>query len=344
MVEAILAERAAGSRTYRNMLVFLAPDKARLEELRDAARWYLAWKSVHDEHEELNLDGLERRQAETQTRHFDEAVTQRIGETFVWMLTPRQEAGKPEVTWEQTRVASNEPIPVRVSKKLKVEEGLIAEYSGARLRMDLDRVPLWKGDHVGVKELWSYYAQYLYLSRLRDSKTLAEAVQNGVASTTWEHDAFAYADAWDEATGRYVGLIAGGVPSVLVDGVSVVVKPEAARRQLDAEARAREPQAEPTGKPEPAPDGEPGAPTPREEAAVRRFFGVKTLDAQRVSRDADQVAAEVVRHLVSLVDADVEVKLEISANVPTGVPDDVVRTVTENAKTLKFEQHGFESD
>jgi hypothetical protein len=93
-------------------------------------------------------------------------------------------------------------------------------------------VPLWKGDHVGVKELWSYYAQYLYLSRLRDSKSLAEAVQNGVASTTWEHDAFAYADAWDEAAGRYAGLMAGGVPSVLVDGVSVVVKPEAARRGL----------------------------------------------------------------------------------------------------------------
>ena len=38
---------------------------------------------------------------------------------------------------------------------------------------------------------------------------------------TWEQDAFAYADAWDEAAGRYVGLVAGSVPSVLVDGVSV---------------------------------------------------------------------------------------------------------------------------
>jgi hypothetical protein len=343
MVDAILAERAAGPRTYRNMLVFVAPDKARLEELRDAARWHLAWKSVHDESEELNLDALERRQAETQTRHFDEAVTQRIGETFIWMLTPRQDAGKPEVSWEQTRVSGTEPIPVRVSKKLKVEEGLIGEYSGARLRMDLDRVPLWKDDHIGVKELWSYYAQYLYLSRLRDSKSLAEAVQNGVASTTWEQDAFAYADAWDEAAGRYVGLVAGSVPSVLVDGVSVVVKPEAARRQLDEEAPVSGPNGEPAPGPAPAPGpGEPAPPEPREEAIVRRFFGVKTLDPQRVSRDADQVGAEIVKHLVGLVGADVEVKLEISANVQDGVPDDVVRTVTENAKTLKFDQHGFE--
>ena len=35
-------------------------------------------------------------------------------------------------------------------------------------------------------------------------------------------------------------------------------------------------------------------------------------------------------------------KLEISAEVPSGVPEDVARTVTENAKTLKFDQHGFE--
>ena len=41
-------------------------------------------------------------------------------------------------------------------------------------------------------------------------------------------------------------------------------------------------------------------------------------------------------------DADVEVQARDHRDVPDGVPDDVVRTVTENAKTLKFEQHGFE--
>jgi len=53
----------------------------------------------------------------------------------------------------------------------------MAGRAGTGLDLDLDRVPLWKDDHVGVKELWSYYAQYLYLSRLRDSRVLAEAVQ-----------------------------------------------------------------------------------------------------------------------------------------------------------------------
>ena len=209
MVDAILVERAAGPRVNRNMLVFVAPDKARLEELRDGARSFLAWASVVGDHEELNLDAQQRRHAETQRRQFDETVTQRIGESFVWLLTPRQEAGKSEVTWEQTRVTGQEPIPVRVSRKLALEEGLITEYSGARLRMDLDRVPLWPDNHVGSKELWSYYAQYLYLPRLRDRMVLPRAIEQGVGSLSWEQEAFAYADAYDEEAGRYRGLVAG---------------------------------------------------------------------------------------------------------------------------------------
>jgi predicted AAA+ superfamily ATPase len=344
MVETILNERASGPRAYRNMLVFVAPDKARLEELREAARSFLAWKSILDEHEELNLDAQQRRHADTQRKHFDEATEQRIDETFTWLMTPRQDPGSAEIEWEQTRVGGGEPIPLRVSKKLKVEEGLITEYAGARLRMDLDRIPLWKDDHVGVKELFTYYAQYPYLSRLRDSRVLASAIENGVSSLNWEQDTFAYADAWDGKADRYVGLVAGGHARALVDDASVVVKPEAARRQLD---ETPEPAAEPPPAGGPAPAPGPGEPSPLPSPAaklVRRFYGVKSLDPQRVSRDADQIANEVIKHLVALVDANVEIKLEISADVPTGVPDNVVRTVTENAKTLKFEQHGFEED
>jgi hypothetical protein len=47
---------------------------------------------------------------------------------------------------------------------------------------------------------------------------------------------------------------------------------------------------------------------------------------------------------VGLVGANVAVRLEVTAEVPEGVPDDVARTVTENAKTLKFDQHGFERE
>lgn len=40
----------------------------------------------------------------------------------------------------------------------------------------------------------------------------------------------------------------------------------------------------------------------------------------------------------------VSVTLEIEADIPAGVPDDVVRTVTENARTLKSRSQGFETE
>jgi hypothetical protein len=38
------------------------------------------------------------------------------------------------------------------------------------------------------------------------------------------------------------------------------------------------------------------------------------------------------------------VTLEIAAHVPDGTPDNVVRTVTENSRTLKFDSAGFEEE
>jgi len=57
---------------------------------------------------------------------------------------------------------------------------------------------------------------------------------------------------------------------------------------------------------------------------------------------AGQIAEAVVQHLVGLVGSKVEVRLEIHAEVPDGTPDNVVRTVTESCRTLKFDGHGFE--
>ena len=74
----------------------------------------------------------------------------------------------------------------------------------------------------------------------------------------------------------------------------------------------------------------------------RRFHGAVSLEPTRLSRDAGKIAEEVVQHLAGLVGATVEVNLEIQAEVPGGVPDNVVRIVTENCRTLRFKTQGFE--
>lgn len=63
-----------------------------------------------------------------------------------------------------------------------------------------------------------------------------------------------------------------------------------------------------------------------------------------MGRDAGRTAEEVIAHLSGLVGADVTVTLEIQAEVPSGASDNVVRTVTENCRTLKFSDHGFERE
>jgi len=68
------------------------------------------------------------------------------------------------------------------------------------------------------------------------------------------------------------------------------------------------------------------------------------LDPTRVGRDAGRIAEEVIAHLAGLTGAQVNVTLEIEAVIPSGAPEHVVRTVTENSRTLKFESHGFENE
>ena len=69
-----------------------------------------------------------------------------------------------------------------------------------------------------------------------------------------------------------------------------------------------------------------------------------TLDPTRVGRDASRIADEVIAHLSGQVGAEVEVTLEIEATLPDGASDQIVRTVTENSRTLKFTSHGFEDE
>ncbi len=77
---------------------------------------------------------------------------------------------------------------------------------------------------------------------------------------------------------------------------------------------------------------------------MRRFHGSVSLDPGRLGRDAGRIAEEIVQHLATQRDARVTLTLEIEAELPEGAPDHVVRTVTENARTLKFRNQGFEEE
>ena len=74
----------------------------------------------------------------------------------------------------------------------------------------------------------------------------------------------------------------------------------------------------------------------------RRFHGSVDLDPERVGRDASRIADEIITHLAGLMHTNVRVTLEIAADFPDGFPDQIIRTVTENGRTLRFSDLDFE--
>jgi len=342
----VLESRGNSPRLYKNTLAFLAVDKTRLQDLDEAVRKYLAWESIVAEKETLNLDPYQVKQAEMQRGTADTVVTARIPEAYQWLLVPVQDKPQSSVEWQSFRLTGSDSLAARASKKLRNDELLLPGFAPSRLRMELDSVPLWRGDSVAIKQLVEDFARYLYLPRLKDSSVLLGAIREGLGLLTWEKDSFAYADSYDESAGRYRGLRGGQqVSSVDADAPGLLVKSEIARKQLDAETRP-EP-TPPVDGPAPIPPGpglEPVPPTPAESAKPKRFHGSVELDPTRVGRDAGRIADEVISHLSGLVGANVKVTLEIEAEIPNGAPDNVVRTVTENGRTLKFKNQGFEKE
>jgi hypothetical protein len=268
------------------------------------------------------------------------------------LLVPGQADPQAALEWQETRLQGQDPLAVRAAKKLKNDGLLITQYAGTLLRLELDRVPLWRGDHVSLKQLAEDFALYLYLPRLQDAAVLMGAIRDGVGLLTWQQETFAYAEGWDAEQQRYRGLRAGQIGSVTLEGESVLVKPEVAARQLaEDQAKAQTTTTSMVGQPYPPTGGQTGVGHAADGATVnvqpvstspKRFFGSVALDPTRVGRDAGKIAEEVIQHLAGLMGSQVEITLEIHVEIPDGTPDHIVRTVTENCRTLRFKAHGFE--
>ncbi len=348
----ILQNRGNSPRYFKNSLAFLAADKARLEDVAEAARLYLAWDSIWREREALNLDPFQSHQTESQRKQADSAVDARIREAFIWLLTPYQKEPMSPVEFLETRLQGQDAPAEMASRKMINDGNLMVQCSATNLKLALDRY-LWKDvQHLNVKKLWEYLASYVYLPRLKDSSVLIRAIQEGVSHTGWER-LFAYAEGYDETKGEYLGLKAAQNTSVILDGRSVLVKPEPALEQLRLVREKSQEFLTPPGEYHPfrfpagtkKPGDSPGAP-PAEplKKQPRRFHGSVSLDPMKTSSSAGKVAEEVIQHLSALMGADVKITLEIQVRLDSGFPDHVVRTVTENCATLKFTHFEFEEE
>jgi hypothetical protein len=336
-------------RLNRNLLVFCAASEARLAELRTAARQHLAWKSILEDHqhEKIELTKGDEAQAKSKITETDETVTQRIAETYVHVLVPEQTPGTREIRWHQTKPTGAGIIAERIARKLESEERLITGYGGTRVRMDLDRIPLWSeaGD-ITVDALWKAYCQFPYLPRLASFQVLAGAISDGVSKLDWQTETFAYAEGNDGT--RWVGLVTAQHVTARPGGF--VIRPDVATEQLDAESKPPEvgdgdkPTKggnRPGGGTGGGPDKVDVVTVPKVVSYPTSFYGQFSLDSVRAIRQLEEILRNVVEHLSSADGSAVELTLEINAK-STGYDDRVRRTVSENAINLGAKGQEFE--
>jgi len=236
-------------------------------------------------------------------------------------------------------------IPAGVYAKA-TGDGIAKEKLGGEA-LWLHLKPLWPEDapHLQVSKVAEWFASYVYLPKLRDRVVLETAIRDALAKLD---PAFAYAAAFDEAHGKYVGLLWQTAPSEAMPSSAVLARPDVALAQL----RPATPVVPPPG---PEIGGEPpvtggvapttGAPSGSSpKPQPRRFYGSVEIDMLRPVKVFDSILNAVVMELQRTKGAKVTVTLEIEATAGEGFAEADIGIVRDNARQLKFkaESTGFE--
>ncbi len=361
-----IESKGASQRIHRNTLVFLLADNSELESLEAATRSYLGWKRVQATSDSLNLSAQQRKQTDDWVGRLDQTVSDRIRDTFVWAVYPEQfDPTKPfELIADRVPDSRGRSLAERVGTKLGREDQLVTDFGapilGATLHNELGA--LWRdAGEISVGELWGYFTRYTYLPRLVRREVLDGAIQQALTTVLVDSERFGIAAGKDTDTGRYRRLV---VPpdsnaSIQVTNSTLLVDADKAQEQVDADrAAAREAAARQTedgaegvgpvdfawtGTSRPTADSDALSPAESAlEAALARFFGSVKIDPDRYSRDIGNVTREVIDRL-SGAGARLEITIDIQATKPEGFDEAEVRTISENARVLKFDpSSGFE--
>ncbi|MDJ1466189.1 DUF499 domain-containing protein [Xanthocytophaga flava] len=348
----ILNAKGTSQRVYRNTLIFLTPDKTRLEELKQAVKLYLAWKSIVTDKDLLNLDPYQANQADSKRKSGLETIKLRLPETFVWILTPYQEVGGATVLWDESKMngSNQEAYLSRVLKKLTTQSQLYNDFASSELRINLDRIPLWRGNDVSISQLREDFARYLYLPKLLSVHLLQQAIEFGLSLASWHKDSFAFAESFDDENKRYRGLRAGTTTMTNMDGNGLLVKADIALNQLDREREEFEAKKKANAgsvtypssdKDETDTDKTTNEPILKTTKKTR-FYGHIEADASRFFRSTDDIEKEILKHFVAISGTDVKITIHIEASNEAGFTQDIERTIRENGNTLGFVQVEFD--
>lgn len=330
----ILRKRGDVPRVYQNALVFLAADARGIDNLKEAMRLYLAWDSIHQQSEQLDLRHSDIALARRNRGEAEQTMKTRLRETWCYLIYPARESAQVGVEWTIRRISTQDSPLDQASKKLTSDNALFQELGPHSLDRHLQNI--WNDrPHLPLKELWEYMNRYIYLPRLKDQSVLISAVRSAIGDTV--AGPFAYAEFFDEETNKYRGLViqGGERAPVVIDNHSVIIKAEVAKRVSEPEPDSYTPSPTEAG-------GKEGTDTPDSgpevtvEKKPTRFTGTVIIKPQRPAQHISDIFDNIVDQLTGLPGSKVSLTLEIEAEVPEGFDKSKVRTLDENAQTLGF--------
>jgi predicted AAA+ superfamily ATPase len=341
----VMEHRGPTQRRNRNRLAFLAPDQAALDDVQIVVRKKLAWASiVRDARGLLQLPPAQEDEAKKRLAEQEKAAVNAVRRGWKHVLLPQEvQPASPNAARGfdlETVVLSNranDPEPLaQVAWRRCEGDGLIVSRLGV---LDNDLGKVWPNQpHVSVRQLRDWFAQFPYLSKLRDPQVLAKAISEALARADTK---YAIADRFDEGKDEYVGLKLGKLLEINFNSEMVLVRREAAEAQLAREAPRR---------PEPPGGGGTGVypppppPPPPAERLSRRFYAKVTLDPNRPTPQVSNIAQSILSELDRVRGAKISVTLDIHAETPDGFPKDVETVVRDNATSLRITDFGFEGE
>ena len=325
----ILSNRGHAPRINRNMLVFLAADARGVGILMDGMRDFLAWGSIVRDTGRLNLTQSDSVLAKEKLNAAGDTLNERVKETWCYLIYPGQDSPGDDIQWITGTVHVQDGVLDRASKKLVDEEALLPEIGPNRLDRELKKY-IWKDNHhLFFKNIWEYSCRHIYLPRMKNRQVLVETVRSAISQTI--PGPFAYAESWDDTAGNYRGLsITGAIQvPIVIDNESLIVAPQVAEENRPSPPTPL-PGEEPT-------DGDiPDSPERDKNDKPTGFYGTVMVSPERPARDIQQIIEGIVEQITSIPNSDVNIKIEIVAEIPDGLESSKVRTLVENANTLGF--------
>jgi predicted AAA+ superfamily ATPase len=344
-----------------NRLLFLAADHAVLTRLRDATRVALAWASIVEDvnEERLNIDQIQRKQAEKESQAANAVLPRAARECFKWLLCPMQDdptATKPTIESFTLNTTSGN-APGELERVCRENELVIETWSPIHLRAKLKEL-YWKDGKPTVRAMsfWEDTLRYLYLPRLKNRNTLSQAIRTGAASK--EFFGIAYGLSGETFEGFKLGD-----DDVQFDDTLLLIEPETAKKY---EGNIKNPVIVSTfenvggsttaggttdsnstigGKTNTGASsgtGKTGAIGTTAAAKPKAFHGSIQINPSTAKMRLVQVAEEIISVLASDPNASLNITVEINAEFPTGATDQIKRAVTENAVSLGFKTKDWE--